>query len=131
MRDWIMVLLLLLGGIFSLIAAIGVVRMPDLFTRMQASTKSATLGSACILLAVALHFDAISVKLRALLIIGFIFLTAPIAAHMIGRAAYAGGVPLWKDSVLDELEGNYDRETHTSRPPAWLRKRVDDTAGDL
>ncbi len=122
MMQWLVAIFLLIGGIFSLIAALGVVTMPDLFTRMQASTKSATLGVACTILAVAFHFDSLSVKVRAILVVGFIFITAPIAAHMIGRAAYSSRVPLWKGSVVDELEGNYDPVTHTSEPPERFRR---------
>lgn len=120
MREWIVVVLILTGATFSLLAAVGMTRMPDLFTRMQASTKSATLGVACILLAVAVYFGQLGVSIRTLLVVVFLFMTAPIAAHMISRAAYSRKVPLWKDSVIDELDGNYDLRTHTSRPPAHL-----------
>lgn len=105
--------LLTVGAIFLLAAAIGVVRMPDLYTRMQAATKAATLGISCILAAVALYMQDLGVAMRALFTIFFFFLTAPVAAHMIGRAAYFIGVPLWKGSIVDELRGHYDRRTHT------------------
>jgi multicomponent Na+:H+ antiporter subunit G len=118
MNEFAHVALLMLGAVFLLAAAIGVVRMPDLFTRMQAATKAATLGISCILGAVALYMEDLGVAMRAFLAIGFFFLTAPVAAHMIGRAAYLIGVPLWKGTIVDELSGHYDRRTNvlTSGP---------------
>ena len=95
--------LVLVGGAFMLLAGLGVLRMPDLFTRMQAATKGATLGAGCLLLAVAVHFRDLDVGARAVLVIVFVFLTAPIAAHLIARAAYAVGVPLWGGTKRDEL----------------------------
>jgi multicomponent Na+:H+ antiporter subunit G len=103
--------LVVTGTTFVLLAAIGVVRMPDVYMRMQVSTKGASLGAGCLLLAVPLFFGDVAIGVRALLIIGFIFLTTPISAHMLARAAYIVGVPLWEGSVVDELEGRYDRDT--------------------
>jgi multicomponent Na+:H+ antiporter subunit G len=122
MNEFAHVALLMLGAVFLLAAAIGVVRMPDLFTRMQAATKAATLGISCILGAVALYMEDLGVAMRAFLAIGFFFLTAPVAAHMIGRAAYLIGVPLWKGTIVDELNGCYDRRAHvlSSAPSAAL-----------
>lgn len=105
-------MLMLIGATFLLLAAIGVVRMPDLFTRMQAASKASTLGIGCVLLALAFHFPGISVNLRVLGTIAFFFLTAPITAHLISRAAYFVGTPLWKGTVIDELRGHYNPLTH-------------------
>ncbi len=96
------------GASFMALAGLGILRMPDLFTRMHASTKGASLGVALLLLAVALAFQDISVATKALLTTAFIFLTAPVAAHMIGRAAYAKNIPLWKNSVIDEARGKIE-----------------------
>lgn len=103
MREVITSALIVLGGAFMLLASVGVVRMPDLFMRMQAATKAATLGAGCMLLAVAVHFDDLGVTTRALLVIAFVFLTAPVAAHVIARAAYSVGTPLWEGTIRDEL----------------------------
>jgi multicomponent Na+:H+ antiporter subunit G len=105
--------LLLIGASFLLLAAVGLVRMPDLFTRMSAATKGTTLGVGCMLLAVGIYFPGIGITTRALAGIGFFFVTAPVAAHMIARAAYFVGVPLWEGTVRDELRGLYDPLTHT------------------
>lgn len=102
-RVWAVLGLLIVGALFLLLAAVGVFRLPDVYTRMQAATKAATLGAGCTLSAVAVHFDDFGVTVRALLVVAFIFLTAPVAAHMIGRAAYIIGVPFWRGTNLDEL----------------------------
>lgn len=104
-------LLLVTGTTFTLIAAIGVLRMPDVYMRLQVSTKGATLGAGTLLLAVPIFFGDVEIFVRALLIIGFIVLTTPISGHMLARAAYIVGVPLWEESVIDELAGRYDPET--------------------
>ena len=109
--------LLLIGATFALLAGVGILRMPDLFTRMQASTKASTLGIGCILGAVAVHFGELAITTRALATMLFVFLTAPIAAHMIARAAYFVGVPLWEGTIIDELRGHYDRRTHRLARP--------------
>lgn len=105
--------LLIIGSLFLLLASIGLIRFPDLFTRMQAATKAATLGVGCMLLAVAFYFQDFGVTIRAVLVINFFLMTAPVAAHMIGRAAYFIGTPLWEQTLVDELRGHYDRQTHT------------------
>jgi len=97
--------LLVLGTALMALAGIGVYRMPDLFTRMHASTKGASLGVAVLLLAAVLSFQDLSVGTKAALTTAFIFLTAPVAAHMLGRAAYAKNVPLWEKSIMDEGRG--------------------------
>lgn len=108
MSDWTSGALLLVGGGFMLLASLGILRFPDVYSRMQAATKAATLGVAFIIIAVAVHFGQLAVSTKALMVIAFIVLTAPVAAHLIGRAAYVVGVPLWSRSVVDQLRGRYD-----------------------
>ena len=105
-------ILLLTGTLFMLLAGFGLLRMPDLFLRMSAATKASTLGAGFILLAAAIHFEDLGTTSRALATIVFIFLTAPVAAHRIGRAAYFDGVPLWTGTRRDDLGGHYDQRTH-------------------
>ena len=112
MNELAYITMLMIGGLFLLTAAIGVFRMPDLFSRMQTATKAATLGIGCVLLAVAVYMNDFGVAIRAVSTIVFFFLTAPVAAHMIARAAYFIGVPLWRGTIVDELRGHYDRRTH-------------------
>lgn len=113
MAESISLILLLLGAVFMLLAAIGMVRMPDVLTRLHSSTKSATLGVGLIMLGVALVFSDFAIGVRAFAIVVFLFSTAPVAAHMIARAAYLSGVPLWEGTLSDEMRGRYDPETHT------------------
>lgn len=105
-------ILLLLGAVFILLSSIGLLRMPDLFTRMSATTKASTLGTGFILIAAALFFFDAGIAARSLVIMFFLFLTAPVSAHMIARAAYFDGVPLWEKSIIDELKGKYHKKKH-------------------
>jgi multicomponent Na+:H+ antiporter subunit G len=109
----IILLLLTVGTILMLLAGIGILRMPDVFLRLSATTKAATLGVIFIMVAVALHFNDLGVTSRAIGVIIFIILTAPISAHMIARAAYITGERLWPNTKIDELRGRYHEETHT------------------
>lgn len=104
--------LLILGALLMLLAAIGIVRLPDLPTRMHATTKSGALGTSVIMVGVGMAFMEPVIWARVAAIIAFIVVTAPVAAHVIGRAGYFVGVPLWEGTVKDELQRNYDPETH-------------------
>lgn len=99
--DILLALLLVLGGAFAFVAGLGVLRMPDVLIRMHASTKAGTLGCGLILLGVAVDFGDVSTVSRAVAAIVFLLVTAPVAAHMIGRAAYRAGVPLWPPGMPD------------------------------
>jgi len=101
-REILTVVFLLLGAGLALVAAVGIIRMPDLFIRMHAATKAGTVGVAAITIGTMIHFGELSVTFRGLLVIGFFLLTAPVAAHMIGRAAYRSGVSLWILTRIDE-----------------------------
>ncbi len=100
------------GALFILFAAIGFVRMPDFFLRVSVTTKAATLGVGLVLCSAAVYFYNSSVTSRVLAIILFLLLTAPVAAHMIGRTAYFIGTKLWEGSVMDDLKGMYEQDTH-------------------
>ena len=114
LTEWIPALFVFLGASFMLLAAVGVLRLPDVWMRMHASTKSATFGIGCMAIAAAVsHLGELGVVMRSIIIIGFIFQTAPVAAHMIGRAAYLMGVAPWRGTQRDELKGRYDSELHS------------------
>ena len=103
--------LMLTGAFFMFVSGVGIVRMPDLYMRMSATTKSATIGVSCMLLSAAFYFaDDLSSAARILAIIVFLFLTAPVAAHMIGRAGYYSGSELWEHTGKDELEIRKDKD---------------------
>lgn len=101
-----------LGTLFILLAAIGLVRMPDLYLRMSVTAKAATLGVGLILIGLALHYMETSITTQVIAIIVFLLLTVPISAHVIGRASYFIGVPMWKKTKIDHLEGMYNTKTH-------------------
>lgn len=109
--------LMFIGAFFMLVAALGVVRFPDLFMRLHSSTKSATLGAGCLMLGAALHFNQMGLSARALAVIVFLVATAPVAAHLLGRAAYLSGVPLWEGTLSDELHGRYSNASHDLASP--------------
>ena len=116
MIDLITAFFVVAGGLFALVASVGVLRLPDIFIRMHASTKAGTLGCGLILVAVAIYFADGGTITRAIAAIVFIVLTAPIAAHMIGRAAYRTGVPLWKGTVVDELADSGNGRPRDTQP---------------
>lgn len=107
MSDVITSFLLVSGSLFSLVAALGMLRLPDTIMRMHAATKAGTLGAGLILIAEAVFYQEIGITLRALAAITFLLLTAPVAATLIGRAAYYSGVKLWKKTWIDQLKDVY------------------------
>lgn len=112
MTEFLSTVFMIIGASFLFLAAFGLLRMPDLFMRMSSASKGTTLGVGCMLLAVGIHFPGFGITARAVAGILFFFMTTPVAAHMIARAAYIIGVPLWKESVRDDLHGRYDPFTH-------------------
>ncbi|AIQ68328.1 monovalent cation/H(+) antiporter subunit G [Paenibacillus graminis] len=104
--ELLIAILVLLGALLCGLGAFGLVRLPDVYLRSHAATKSATLGVLCVLAGAFLFFffyiEVVSIKL--LLGIVFVFITSPVAGHLNGRAAYRSGVPLWKGSVQDDLK---------------------------
>ena len=94
--------LLLVGATLALLAAVGVLRMPDVFTRMQSSTKAATLGLGCLLAGLVVLHPEVDYLIRAGSIAAFIMLTTPVSAHVIARAAASTGSPLWVGTLVDE-----------------------------
>ncbi len=113
MREILVFSFMLTGAFFMFLAGIGILRMPDLFLRMSSTAKAGTLGAGLTLIGASLFFNEFSISTRAVAIIIFLLLTAPVATHMIGRAAYFDGIPLWKGTVQDDLHGHYRRSTHT------------------
>ena len=96
--------LLLVGALFSLLAAIGILRLPDLYARMHAASKAGTMGSGLTLIAIAvIAFDG-PVILRALVGVVFLLLTTPVSAHLLARAAYVVGYRPATEMKIDDLE---------------------------
>lgn len=107
--EYLMAAFIILGGFFCFVAGLGVLRLPDVLIRMHASTKAGTLGSGLILIAVAMFFADTATITRAVATILFLLITAPVAAHMIGRAAFRSRVPLWKTRMEDGTEEKLKR----------------------
>jgi multicomponent Na+:H+ antiporter subunit G len=108
-------LLVLVGSSLALVAGIGLVRMPDLFARMHAATKPATLGLVLVATGAVFRVATPGDATELVLVVALQFLTAPVASHLVGRAAYRAGIsaPL----ELDELAGaDDDRERPGTEP---------------
>jgi multicomponent Na+:H+ antiporter subunit G len=117
MVETLTIIFIALGAFFIVTAAIGILRMPDVFMRVSVVTKAATLGVGFMLIALALHFQDFGISVRAIAILIFVFLTGPAAAHMIGRASYFIKDPLWEKTLEDDLAGKYNRETEELASP--------------
>ena len=121
MTDVVTAIVWLAGSGFALLAALGVLRMPGVFTRMQASTKASTLGLGCLLIGAALQMGDVASFVRVASIGAFVLLTTPVSGHVIARAAYFANIPLWKGTVLDErrhgADGARRPEPESSRRP--------------
>ena len=117
MTDILIIILLLTGSGLSVIAAIGLVRLPDVFMRMHASTKAGTLGVGCIMAALSFAAGDALITLKACATLLFLMLTAPVAAHMLGRAAYRLGEPLAPNTVRDDWKDEL-RESSDKASPA-------------
>ena len=100
--------LLIVGSLFCLVAAVGMLRLPDTLIRMHAATKAGTLGTGFILAAEAVAAEELGTTIRAVAVIVFLLLTAPVAAHLIGRAAYRRGIHLFDKTWIDELGGTME-----------------------
>lgn len=109
MNETIAAVILLVGGAFVVIGALGAVRMPDLMLRMHATTKAGILGGGLVAIAGGVFFNESEVMVRALAILAFVVLTGPVAAHMIARAGYFTGAPFWERTLKDDLRSNLDK----------------------
>ena len=107
MNLWIEILIAVLivtGAAFALIAALGVLRMPDFYTRMHAATKAGSFGALLLLLAAALYFGTLRAALTSLAVIVFFYVTTPVAAQTLAESAYRRGIKLWDRSLVDRLK---------------------------
>ncbi|TYR78728.1 Na+/H+ antiporter subunit G [Priestia megaterium] len=104
--EFIVGIIILMGSLLTVVTMIGLVRLPDTYTRSHAASKSATLGILLILVGCLLFFWIEEGHINGQLLLGivFIFITSPIAGHLLGRAAYYSGVPLSNKTVRDDLK---------------------------
>lgn len=104
--DWVGAVLMIGGASLTLLGAIGLHRFPDVFARMHAATKPATLGTVLVLGGAAVVVADFAVSALFVLVAALQFITAPVGAHMVGRAAYRAGTELSAQTAVDELAGS-------------------------
>ncbi len=93
--------LIVIGVLFDLSGCVGLVRLPDVYNRIQASTKCVVLGTTLILLGSVVWLGSLAALVKGLACILFILITSSTAAHALARAAHRSGVDLWSGSVVD------------------------------
>ena len=104
MNDMASTILISIGVVFNLFGCIGLIRLPDVYNRLQSATKCVTLGTCSILLGVLVHYGFIDVGVKALIAIPLLFFGATVAAHALVRGAYHAGVKLGDKSVKDDYK---------------------------
>jgi multicomponent Na+:H+ antiporter subunit G len=115
MTEWLASAMLVLGALFTLLAALGILRLPDTLSRMQAATKATTLGVGATMAAVALTFWDGGALLRALAVVLFLYVTAPVGAHALARA-------VWITEHPPEPRQRETREEQVEAPPSEVRR---------
>jgi monovalent cation/proton antiporter MnhG/PhaG subunit len=109
MMAFLSLFFVLTGSAFCLIAAIGILRFPDFFLRMHAATKAGVAGAGLVLIGVGFTEPSFVMWIKVVFGIGFLLLTQPIAGHLLARAGYISGVPLWDGTSENQLEGKFQR----------------------
>lgn len=102
-------ILFTIGLFFVALGMVGLIRLPDVYNRMHATTKVTTIGTFSIMLAIFLNTGFSPIGLKALTVGIFLILTSPVVGHMVGRAAHRHGVPLCEESIVDEYYGTYKK----------------------
>ena len=104
MSDILGIVSVCIGLLFNLIGCIGLVRLPDIYNRLQAATKCVTLGTCMILIGAMFLYQCTPCVIKGLICMVFILITSPTAAHALARGAHAAGVKLWDKSIVDTYE---------------------------
>lgn len=110
MTEWIIAGLLIAGSLFMLVAALGIIRLRDVYMRMHAITKASSLGISLYLIAMIFAKPELRTAFFSFMIILFIVFTAPIATHVIARVAHAKGIKLSQGAVMDELADDLSKK---------------------
>ena len=110
LANTLVILFISIGVLFIVVTAIGLIRLPDLYTRAHAASKSATLGVMCVLIGVFFHFWLIEDHFNPRILLGilFLFITGPVGGHIMTRSSYIAGVKPWKGTVRDDLASEID-----------------------
>lgn len=120
MSDYFVIFFLAVGALTTLIAAIGLLKMPDIYLRMSASTIAGTFGVASMLVAAAIHFWDFGLALHVLGVIIFLILTVPVGAHLMGRAAYIIKLDMWDKTRHDAMKGKFNHEKQVFLSPKQM-----------
>ena len=110
MNEIIGMIIIAIGVAFDFFGCVGLLRLPDVYNRLQAATKCVTLGTCGIMFGIFVMSGFTSLGIKALVAIPFIFLTSPTAAHALARGAHIFGVRLWEKSVCDKYEEDKERK---------------------
>jgi multicomponent Na+:H+ antiporter subunit G len=118
LKDVAVIVLVVVGLGFSLSGVVGILRMPDLYTRIQCSSKTVTMGALPALVALVVGEGPISSYGSRALVIAFLLLVVnPMSSHALARAAFKAGIPMWKGAAVDQVAGDVQAsEKGTSRP---------------
>ncbi|MBZ8133105.1 monovalent cation/H(+) antiporter subunit G [Afifella sp. IM 167] len=114
--DVIVGIMLVIGSLFAIVAAVGLLRFPDLYTRMHAASKAGTLGSGLMLIALALEAPHLDIFTRAIAGVVFFLLTTPVSAHLLARAAYLAGVKPCSTTTPDDYSHALRADKSDSTP---------------
>ena len=111
MSDILGIIFIGVGLAFDFFGCLGLLRLPDVYNRLQASTKCVTLGTCSILFGVFLMLGPTAAGIKSLLCIIFLILTTPVSAHAIARGAHRSGGKVWEGSVVDRYKEDKEGET--------------------
>jgi multicomponent Na+:H+ antiporter subunit G len=111
--EWITAILILAGAFFMLVAAIGILRLQDIYLRMHAATKAPSLGAFLLISAILLYYRTPWLFVEGFLIILFIFMTAPVGAHVLAQVAHMMKSKQYDKTVVDELEERHTKNLHS------------------
>lgn len=109
MNESIGYVFIIIGALFDLFGCIGLIRLPDLYNRLQAATKCVTIGTCGILLGAFIIFGFTAAGMKAFLCAVFVLITSPTSAHALARASYLSGVKLWEGSVVDKWKEDFEK----------------------
>lgn len=124
---WLSALFVIAGSLVTLVAALGVLRLPDFFMRMHAATKAGVVGPSLLLIGAGFFDPSLSTWIKIFLAILFLLTTTPISGHLIGKAGFIGGVNLWKGTVRNDLATVLPPSTFSETEPP--DRDEDPTAG--
>ena len=115
MNNLISNILMGIGLLFSLLGCLGLIRLPDIYNRLQAATKCVTLGACCILISLVIRYGFTESGIKGLLAVPILFFTSTVGAHALIRGSHIFGIKLWDKSIIDDykadgLGGGSDRK---------------------